>query len=459
MVLSGGVVESLFALEGGVEIVGNEFLFNGQPYSGDTISLLDSDDFFTGTLADGTPILFSPSLSDRFSVVELVRTDVPAVDPSALLFDGLDDPQINGLREGQRLTVDGGTLPNSFKVVGADVNLINGSIRSRLELYNSTMSIRGGTLARDARVLPGSKLFVSGGEIEGDFGSSGAEIRVSGGAFRGNLVATSGSKVEMTDGSISFALSVGEGSTADVSGGFIGRFDAGNDSTINITGGRIASNSIARSGSTVNISGGTSGNNIEAQTGSVINFSGGQFQGSGFNDHVRVRGGDVNVSGDARLGRVVVSSSRSEVNVYGGEVGGGSWVAFGTMNVFGGSIGQNLIVSSQGILNMRGGSIEAGLSVSFRGTVNLFMQEAIIDGTELSSAVGEPIVIPFTTGTVLTGVLADGSPLEFLINSESRNVFLNDFAVLTVTLIPEPRAVQLLLIACLTISFQRNRCW
>lgn len=275
-----------------------------------------------------------------------------------------------------------------------------------------------------------------------------------------------GANFEVVDATLNIeGGSVGEGggaarSVINIGGGTVGRdYTATRSSVINISGGAIDDNFIA-SFSEVNISGGEVGERFTASRGSEVNISGGVVG----TDFVAI-GGVVNISGGA-LGAFSKARSGSIVNITGGTVGFSFDADDGSeVNISGGTINNAFRADSGSVVNISGGIVGDNFDAVPGSEVNLlgvefFLNDEPIDGL----AAGVPFEIvdrdPTSSGlVVLSGTLADGSPFEFELNSDPPQFDLSFFAsdaTLTVTLVPEPAASGLLLLAAATGIVRRR---
>ena len=219
--ISGGAIGTSFkaSLGSSVELIGGEFVLNGSTFTGSSISL-NSNDLFTGTLADGSPFIFDPLTGDELNSVTLTPspTPLPPIDatPLFLATSDLDRP---GLRVGQTLTLqDGGEVGDSFAVVdatlnieqggragsnlrssNAEVNLLGGHIES-FRTSHSIFNMDSGTVSRFLGAASGSVVSISGGLLGSLTASSGSELRISGGVIGATFRALAGSEVELIGG-------------------------------------------------------------------------------------------------------------------------------------------------------------------------------------------------------------------------------------------------------------------
>ena len=86
--------------------------------------------------------------------------------------------------------------------------------------------------------------------------------------------------------------------------------------------------------------------------------------------------------------------------------------------------------------------------------VNLIGNKFVLDGSELEGLiVGEPFTIT-NRDVTLSGLLADGSPFSFELNSTESDIsdFFSRDATLRVTLVPEPSCIVLAFIGTLLIG-------
>ena len=177
---------------------------------------------------------------------------------------------------------------------------------------------------------------------------------------------------------------------------------------VNVSGGSLGSRFMARSGSEVNISSGTVGISFQALGGSLVTISGGTIS-----DSLEVNAG-------------------SEVNISGGTLR--DIVARGSMNISGGNIERLFQANSGSVITVSGGSIDA-IAASGGSQVNLIGREFFVDGQEIDTLVeGEAFTVTDRNVT-LTGLLADGQPFSFALNTSfSASGFASSSATLTVTL-------------------------
>ena len=278
--ISGGTVGRLLARAGSqVNISGGEFLVDGLPVAGTTVSLTGME-VFTGVLPDGSPFIFSPEYDDGLiggdilDGVTLISAAVPALDTTPIIIDGPNAP--SGLRVGQTLTVmEGGVLANNFAAVRATLHIEGGQVGHGLEVVDSEVNIRQGMVGRYLAAYSGSQVNISGGVV-GDFFTAyaGSQVTISGGAVEFQLRAISGSEVTVSGGTVPELSSAGE---AIINGGDLDRLSIVSGGHASMSGGTVDRLSV---GGHVEISGGNV-NGIFVSSGRELELIGREFLLSG----------------------------------------------------------------------------------------------------------------------------------------------------------------------------------
>ena len=263
--LSGGTVGRNFVARSGsdVELRGGEFLLNGSAFSGSSVSL-NSDDTFTGTLADGSSFIFATEADDSLSNVQLTSVALPALDLSPIVVSTAFPNIPSGLRPGQTLNLQaGGELGFNFEVASATLNIEGGTLGTFAAAAHSTVNINRGTIGNFFDALPGSVVNISGGNVAEDF------------------FANSGSVVNISGGHVANSFNALSGSVVNISGGIVaGAFEASSGSEVNISGGTVQTPFFAFTGSNVKVSGGRLGRNFFAVSNDV-ELIGGDFKLNG----------------------------------------------------------------------------------------------------------------------------------------------------------------------------------
>jgi len=226
VVLSGGSVGDNFRTGGTFRVYGGEYRLNGQPIPGlstlgDTMNLtLPELSVFSGTLADGTPFVFSQFESDSIDrgVLTLEVTALPDIIDAPLVLPGDSAPL--GIRDGQHLRIEqGGRLGDHFNAgMGSTVTMTGGEVGYNFEALGATVTISGGLIGDHFDAFGGSTVNISGGSVGRDFN-----------AFRDSIVNISG-------GEIGNGLDANRGSVVNISGGSFGSIDADQDSQVNLFG-------------------------------------------------------------------------------------------------------------------------------------------------------------------------------------------------------------------------------
>lgn len=384
--LTGGTIgEDLRASSGSdLQIYGGSFLLNGYEVadlSGGFGVRTGSDrsrDLLTGIFENGSVFIFAGEVFDNFEAgaASLHSTSVALSTTPSLLTEGTYS---KGVRAGETLTVAGnGSLGKYFSVVNGTLNVEGGTVDDGMELAGSVATISGGTVGYDCRIYTGSTLNLTGGTIGGRLGAY-------------------------------------EGSTVNVSGGEIGsHFYAYAGSVVNVSGGSIASIARANAGSTFNVTGGNIGGLFAAYENSVVNLSGGAMGSITANVL-----STINISGGT-AGYMHVFNA-AEFNLTGGTITGGHTRRDSIFSFSGGTILYNFDADAGSITNIYGTSFQ-------------------IDGVELTGLVLNEQFVVSDRNVVLTGILADGSPFEFDLDSTghgSSDYFHRD-SILTVTLVDPP---------------------
>ncbi|MCA9238797.1 MAG: hypothetical protein KDA37_01295, partial [Planctomycetales bacterium] len=209
----------------------------------------------------------------------------------------------------------------------------------------------------------------------------------------------------------SLPLGIRTGQTLVVDGGATVRqnFSAGPGSTVNVLPGGVVSFGMEAIGAEVNVTGGEIDYGFDAMQGTTIGVSGGLV------DEVEVfEGSLLTISGSGNVGRVAVKPG-GHADILDGRAGGLFISAGGTATMSGGKLvpySQNMF-GGGGSFDVMGGSFAGSFSTTGGGQVQLHGGEFRLDGqpVSLDPAGTTPIEVP--DGSVITGVLADGSPFAF----------------------------------------------
>ncbi len=162
--ISGGSFATGFSAPTGanVGVSGGEFRLNGAPFAGSTVNL-GATDVLSGTLADGSPFIFTPQMGDDLGGVTFTPVALPAIDTTPIVVTNAS--VADGLRQGQSLTLQsGGSLNRNFQTVGATLQIDGGTMGNGFEASESQVNIAGGQIGQFGSVYK-STVNISGGSI------------------------------------------------------------------------------------------------------------------------------------------------------------------------------------------------------------------------------------------------------------------------------------------------------
>jgi len=449
-VSGGGFTDGFVAVAGSaLKLRGTDFRIDNEIVSGlqtigNSIALdLPAGAVLSGTFADGTPFAFTSLDKDLIAngTLTLVRSAEAPQGPPIIQLPGDIAPL--GIRAGQTLRVaNGSTLPANFNAgFGSVVEITGGNVGDNLEAVGTSLTISGGTIGRYLGIFTESTMQISGGEIGSD------------------MVAAGNSNMDISGGTIGSFFRLLDGSTANISGGQIaGDFQIESDSTVNISGGSVGTSMRALSGSTVNVSGGAIGFGFGVAGESTANISGGTIgdrfrvvSGSVANISAGTIGDDlevfstVNISGGS-IGSNLKALGGSVVNLSGGSIHEAFQAISGsTVNVSGGDLGSGVDADGGSILDFTGGTVGDHFNAKTGAIITLGGSGFALDGVPIGGLedVGNSVSIDIPDGGLLTGTLADGTPLAFSSLDDDH------FAAATLTLVrsadppPGPALIQL----------------
>ncbi|QDT74552.1 cupredoxin domain-containing protein [Lacipirellula limnantheis] len=280
-----------------------------------------------------------------------------------------------------------------------------------------------------------------------------------------------------------------EGQTLRVDAGQVlgNYFTAGRGSTLIVDPGGTVGNNLRSVAATVKISGKLNGD-LVAVDGSQIELSAGSSMGSVFAQRSRLKmtgrsafgvflydstfdverggtveflrgmeGSEINVHG-GRVGTIGSGSLQDTVqvnrggvmNLFGGTLGDVSRIG-GTFNLAGGTLGRFFSVDRGGVLNVSGGSFGQSLYIDSGAELNFLGTEFKLDGEPIPRLQQGVRFVLGDRGRTLSGVLADGSPFERFLSPT-----ISAGAKVTLTLVPEPQAFSICLMAFL-FGFSKRR--
>jgi hypothetical protein len=281
--LTGGRTNNLRAEAGSAfNIFGTDFKLNGAPVAGlvqqgDSLPFnVPVDSLLTGVLADGTPFSistfpFQPDLSPAVSPIDRIfdgsltlTMSAPPPPPSPLIINAPGDPVPWGIRNGQVLNLGAGVGDFSefgrFEAgEGSILNVVGGRRVGGVDAVGATVNVSDGQIEGQTRAYSGSRVFMSGGQIN-------------------DIVIHAASVVDITGGEVSYDTYILDGGVLNVrSGARAGRLiTAGPGSTFNFSGGSTRIMDL-RPGSETNWSGGTIDSLVFAYGDATLNVFGTSF--------------------------------------------------------------------------------------------------------------------------------------------------------------------------------------
>lgn len=249
---------------GTLTLAGNGFRVNGLPIAGldqigDTVDLSTSGSgYLTGTLADGTPFLFSGYEGDTlgYGTIKLKVTALPSIGPTEIHVPSKQAPL--GIRNGQTMFVNnGGVVQANFNAgAGSAVIMTGGHIGRNFEAIGTTVKISGGTIDDDFFVGQDSAVDISGGDFGRTFHIDGSTVNISGGTFDDHLWFMDGTIANFSGGMVKDRSLVSGTAVLNVSGGVFPKWislDGG--ATLNVVGGALRGGLKAYSTSRVTLTG------------------------------------------------------------------------------------------------------------------------------------------------------------------------------------------------------------
>lgn len=323
-----------------LRLVGADLRINGEPVAGlenpgDIVEVPGPNPQLTpsvtGTLADGTPFVFTRADGDLLRDVTFELAELPAVGP-AMLDASTDDLGV-GLRRGQTLVVPAGAAVRENYVAGLGSKIVveaGGSIGENFEAGGARIDVRGGTINADADLAGGSRLHLYDGEIGEELHLTHATLDVFGGTLGGGAEASTGATINVYDGAETGSIGTFEG-VINVRGGDIDNVRALRDGKANITGGNLGAGSPSSNYDAVFVGGGyvtISGGNIINRV-NVLPFSTLHVYGSEFflgDDAITLDSGEsmiIENRGSDRLTTLLADGTPLELSLFTGTTGPG----------------------------------------------------------------------------------------------------------------------------------------
>jgi hypothetical protein len=341
-------------------------------------------------MADGHGFIFTSNDSDFFAAGTLTLEEAA----SPLTMPGVFVTSVNplpvGVRSGQTLIVDAGAAvgTNYSAAPGSTLEVQpGGAVGSNFEALGAVVNIKGGSVGDCFTAAYNSVVHISDSTIGNDFDVVGGLVIISGGTIGSGQVTNPSQGLEIfAESTVSFS---------DVTVAI--PIKAFGDSTVTITGETVVNKFVAESGSVIHIAGGSIGQNFDAKGTSVVNIIDGSM-GSGF---------------DAESGSLV--------------------------NVSGGINEINFQAHAGSTVNYSGGTFEPNFIAGSGSTVNIFGTQFTLGGDDITNTLTEDESFAVANrGVELSGVLADGTPFDFQLNTRLDINNPDQFsatAMLTITLV------------------------
>ncbi|WP_442483670.1 PEP-CTERM sorting domain-containing protein [Aeoliella sp. SH292] len=419
------------------------------------------------------PDLFNAGRGSRVEVTGgTIGIDFEAVAAEVLLAEGTIHSNFDAM-DGSVVTMTGGELRLGAQVTGGSQFDQTGGVSSSISAStNASVAISGGTtgpliaehgavLAASGGVIGDIRLVdatgtITGGELGNLEALEGSALELRGGFLHGGLTTAASSSVRLVGAEfrldnepIEFLVSPGDSGAIDVPDGSVlsGTFAdgtpfvfsniaplpgslAGGTLTLELADVPQASPTIiglpsspapagARAGQTVLLQiGGTLPADFVAAPDSRVVIEEGGIVG----DNLRAVGAEIELAGGAVMGGMQLLAG-SEMTMTSGTVNG--------------TFRDELIVN-RATLNLHGGKVTTPLTATNEATVNLYGHSFTLGGTPIEGLVaGEPLTLTARNGVDIAGVLEDGSPFQFRLQtsrSRSFDVFSAD-SLVTITLV------------------------
>jgi hypothetical protein len=368
-------------------IYGREFHLNGTPIDGlnapgesKLIGIDPADQsYLSGVFADGIPFVFGGQVEAFASMVRLVLSEPYLAGPSE--FNVASSSALAGVHAGQTLNLlEGGSLPRNFTAgQGSTIHIHGGSVGPNFDAVGANINATGGTI-NDIDAYSGTVVNIGGTtewntlEVYG-----GATANINGGAYTS---ANGGNFFEVHPGGV-----------VNLSAGTLDGIFSANNATVNISGGSVSYYQLASK---------------------IVNKSNLAISGGSVDELEVISGSTVTMTGGAAT-RIIASGdnipNRSRVNVSGGEIESLDAYEFSIATITGGSIDSLDNIDAR--TDISGGAI--GDKVEWlSGTVDIRGYDFQVNGVPVPGLTQTNNIQPFTytPGTMLTGILADGTPFN-----------------------------------------------
>jgi hypothetical protein len=351
---------------------------------------------------------------------------------------------------GSGVKITGGTVGFDFDAMpGSSVEISGGGVGDYFDAYRtSTVHVTGGTVGNRFDALPGSNVTIAGGAVGHSFSAhSGSKVRLTGGTVGNYFDALGGSNVVITGGVVGAWFGAFGGSGVRISGGVIGDgFTAVPGSRVEISGGEFRLNGALVAGLD------KVGDNLQVSVPSGAVLSGTLADGRQFAfstedrdyfapDVLTLRNVALPPKGPMlilasnnpvppgiRDGQLVVVDAGgmvgdnfgagwgSAVRIESGGAVGNNFEAIGAdVDIVGGIIGTQFDAFYGTRVNLSGGTVGDVFEVFSGSSLNLAGGEFRINGVLLDGlrTIGSRVPIDVPAGALLSGTLADGTPVAF----------------------------------------------
>ncbi len=203
------------------------------------------------------------------------------------------------------------------------------------------------------------------------------------------------------------------------------------NSQVTITGGIVEDNvAVAESGN-LTIAGGTVGDFLTVEDSAHLTVSGGSL---GQFTHVKSSTATVDIRGGT-IDREFMATDNSTISMTGGAIGGNSLLRDSVMNMSGGALGAGFKIYNS-TLSMSGGTfgdnLKLGGFTGSPGTLNLFVDSVTINGDPLELGIGETMEVTRRDDAFLAAELVNGGSVGIVLNSDYTTTI--DFLSATSTL-------------------------
>lgn len=291
--------------------------------------------------------------------------------------------------------------------------------------------------------------------VVGDYftGNAGSITKVSGGQVGDSLLIRGGGAIEVSGGAIGSDFTLDAGSAASISGGSIGSFASVSGSSLLTISDGVVHSLFAADNSVINVSGGEITEGGIFDTGAILTISGGEIRSffSVIDATLIIDGGSAeNAFLDLDSSLLISDGTLT-----------GADIQQGRLDMSGGELAGEVFVSGTSDAQISGGLVSGDLRAIFGAHVELLGQSFSLNGSPISGLInpGDSLIVDARGGAILSGVLADGSPIDFALNETSipgQDQFSAD-STLRLTLVPEPSTMGIMAITCLSLAASRKK--